>query len=70
MNEDRPSSGSAQRTWIERISQVLLSETGRAFAIASLAVGFILAWCAYALSAVSLPMLIDWNTVSVLLRRE
>ncbi len=26
MNEDRPSSGSAQRTWIERISQVLLSE--------------------------------------------
>jgi len=40
-------------------SDVLLSEKGRAFAIASVAVGFILAWCAYALNAVTVPMLID-----------
>ena len=26
MNEDRPSAGSAQRSWLERISQVLLAD--------------------------------------------
>jgi len=40
-------------------SNVFLSEEGRAFAIASVAVGFALAWAAYAISAVSVPMLID-----------
>jgi uncharacterized membrane protein len=38
---------------------VFLSEEGRAFAVASVAVGFLLAWCAFAISAVSVPMLID-----------
>jgi len=41
------------------VSDVFLSEKGRAFAIASVAVGFLLAWCAYMLSAVTIPMLID-----------
>lgn len=36
-----------------------LSEEGRVFAIASVAVGFGFAWCAYAISAVSVPMLMD-----------
>jgi len=36
-----------------------LSEEGRAFAFASVAVGFGFAWCAYAISAVSVPMLMD-----------
>jgi uncharacterized membrane protein len=40
-------------------SQVLLSEQGRAFAVASFLVGFAFAWCAYAISALSVPMLID-----------
>lgn len=38
---------------------VFLSEDGRSFAIASVAVGFVLAWCAYAISAVSVPFLMD-----------
>lgn len=40
-------------------SNVFLSEEGRAFAIASVTVGFVLAWAAYAISAVSVPMLMD-----------
>jgi uncharacterized membrane protein len=40
-------------------SNVFLSEEGRAFAIASVLVGFVLAWCAFAISAVAVPMLID-----------
>jgi uncharacterized membrane protein len=40
-------------------TNVFLSEQGRAFAIASVLVGFVLAWCAYAISAVAVPMLID-----------
>jgi uncharacterized membrane protein len=36
-----------------------LSEEGRVFAIASVAVGFGFAWCAFAISAVSVPMLMD-----------
>lgn len=40
-------------------SRVFLSEEGRIFAIASVAVGFFFAWCAYAISVVTVPMLID-----------
>ena len=40
-------------------SKVFLSEDGRLFAIASVAVGFFFAWCAYAISVVTVPMLID-----------
>lgn len=36
-----------------------LSEEGRLFAIASVAVGFMFAWIAFAISAVSVPMLMD-----------
>lgn len=39
--------------------QVFLSESGQTFALASLLVGFVLAWCAYAISVVTIPMLID-----------
>lgn len=40
-------------------SNVFLSEQGRVFAMASVLVGFALAWCAFAISAVAVPMLID-----------
>lgn len=40
-------------------SSVFLSEAGQSFAIASFLVGFVLAWCAYAISATAVPMLID-----------
>jgi len=40
-------------------SNAFLSEEGRVFAFASIAVGFIFAWCAFAISAVSVPMLMD-----------
>ncbi len=38
---------------------VFFSEEGRGFAIASLLVGFVLAWAAFAISAISIPMLVD-----------
>lgn len=41
------------------ISNAFLSEDGRIFAFASVAVGFGFAWCAFAISAVSVPMLMD-----------
>jgi uncharacterized membrane protein len=40
-------------------SNVFLSQEGRLFAIASVTVGFAFAWCAFAISALSVPMLID-----------
>lgn len=40
-------------------ARVFLSEEGRLFAIASLVLGFFLAWVAYAISAISVPMLMD-----------
>ena len=40
-------------------SKLFLSEEGRVFAIASVAVGFFFAWCAYAISVVTVPMLLD-----------
>ena len=40
-------------------SNLFLSEKGRTFTIASIIVGFFFAWCAYAISAVTVPMLID-----------
>lgn len=40
-------------------SKLFLSEQGRLFSIASVAVGFGFAWCAYAISVVTIPMLID-----------
>ncbi len=40
-------------------TSVFLSDEGKVFALASVAVGFVLAWCAFAISAVSVPMLID-----------
>ena len=40
-------------------SQLFLSEEGRTFAIASVTVGFFFAWCAYAISVVTVPMLLD-----------
>jgi uncharacterized membrane protein len=41
------------------LSKVFLSEAGFKFALASLVVGFLIAWCAYAISVVTVPMLID-----------
>ncbi|MCP3867818.1 MAG: DUF2189 domain-containing protein [Gammaproteobacteria bacterium] len=40
-------------------SKLFLSEEGRVFAIASIAIGFVFAWCAYSISAVTVPMLLD-----------
>jgi uncharacterized membrane protein len=40
-------------------SSVFLSEEGRIFSLASIGVGFVLAWVAFAISAVSVPMLMD-----------
>ena len=40
-------------------SKLFLSEEGRTFAIASVTVGFFFAWCAYAISVVTVPMLFD-----------
>jgi uncharacterized membrane protein len=40
-------------------STVFLSGNNNAFAFASIAVGFVLAWVAYAISAISVPMLMD-----------
>ena len=40
-------------------SKLFLSEEGRVFALASVAVGFFFAWCAYAISVVTVPMLFD-----------
>ncbi len=39
--------------------KLFLSEEGRLFAIASVAVGFVFAWCAFAISVITIPMLID-----------
>ncbi|MCU7813336.1 MAG: DUF2189 domain-containing protein, partial [Candidatus Thiodiazotropha sp. (ex Notomyrtea botanica)] len=41
------------------ISNVFLSEKGMVFSIASITVGFFFAWCAYVISAITVPMLID-----------
>jgi uncharacterized membrane protein len=38
---------------------VFLSDAGAKFALASLAFGFLMAWCAYAISVITVPMLID-----------
>jgi uncharacterized membrane protein len=40
-------------------SNIYLSEAGRKFAIASFSLGFVMAWCAFAISALTVPMLID-----------
>ncbi|MCU7852947.1 MAG: DUF2189 domain-containing protein [Candidatus Thiodiazotropha sp. (ex Monitilora ramsayi)] len=40
-------------------SNVFLSEKGRTFAIASVMVGFFFAWCAYMISVITVPILID-----------
>lgn len=40
-------------------STLFLSEQGNAFAMASIGVGFLLAWVAYAISSISIPMLMD-----------
>ena len=40
-------------------SDLFLSEKGRKFMIGSVTVGFFFAWCAYAISAITVPMLID-----------
>ena len=40
-------------------SKLFLSEEGRLFSIASVLVGFFFAWCAFAISVVTVPMLID-----------
>lgn len=40
-------------------TKLFLSEEGRLFSIGSVAVGFIFAWCAFAISVVTIPMLID-----------
>lgn len=40
-------------------SKVFLSDAGVNFALASLVVGFVLAWCAFAISVITVPMLID-----------
>jgi uncharacterized membrane protein len=40
-------------------NNVFLSSAGAKFALASLIVGFFMAWCAYAISVVTVPMLID-----------
>lgn len=39
--------------------KVFLSDAGFKFALASLVVGFVLAWCAYAISVITVPMLVD-----------
>ncbi|MCB1760043.1 MAG: DUF2189 domain-containing protein [Gammaproteobacteria bacterium] len=39
--------------------KVFLSEKGRTFAMASVVAGFFYAWCAYMISVVTVPMLID-----------
>ncbi len=39
--------------------KVYLSDAGLKFALASVAVGFLFAWCAYAISVITVPMLID-----------
>ena len=41
------------------LSKAFLSEEGRAFAIASTAIGFAFAWIAFVTSVVSVPMLMD-----------
>ena len=41
------------------IDKVFLSEAGLKFTLASIAVGFVIAWCAYAISVITGPMLID-----------
>lgn len=41
------------------LAKLFLSEEGRLFSIASVTVGFIFAWCAFAISVVTIPMLID-----------
>ncbi|MCU7803544.1 MAG: DUF2189 domain-containing protein [Candidatus Thiodiazotropha sp. (ex Lucinoma borealis)] len=41
------------------ISNVFLSEKGMVFSIASITVGFLFAWCAFAISVITVPMLID-----------
>ncbi|MCU7846131.1 MAG: DUF2189 domain-containing protein [Candidatus Thiodiazotropha sp. (ex Monitilora ramsayi)] len=38
---------------------VFLSEKGRTFAMASVVVGFFFAWCAYMISVITVPILID-----------
>jgi uncharacterized membrane protein len=40
-------------------AKLFLSEEGRIFSMASMAVGFGFAWCAFAISVVTIPMLID-----------
>lgn len=40
-------------------AKLFLSEEGRLFSIASVVVGFAFAWCAFAISVVTIPMLID-----------
>jgi uncharacterized membrane protein len=40
-------------------SDAFLSDAGAKFALASLALGFVMAWCAYAISVITVPMLID-----------
>ena len=40
-------------------SSIFLSEQGRLFAIASFSLGFVMAWCAFAISVLSVQMLID-----------
>ena len=40
-------------------TKVFLSEAGLKFALASLVVGFLIAWCAFAISVITVPMLID-----------
>lgn len=40
-------------------NNVFLSEKGRTFAIASAMVGFFFAWCAYMISVITVPILID-----------
>ncbi len=41
------------------VSAVLLAREGRAFTIASVLLGLVLAWVSYAISAVSIPLLMD-----------
>ncbi len=41
------------------VSKVLLSEAGLPFTLASVAVGFVVACCAFAISVITVPMLID-----------
>lgn len=40
-------------------SDAFLSDAGAKFALASLVLGFLMAWCAYAISVITVPMLID-----------